>query len=47
MKPFVRPPLVITTEPTKHKFYATFDPDSGKDTRMTPHKQGNCDEIDE
>ena len=47
MKPFVRPPLVITTEPTKHNFYATFDPDSGKVTGMTPQKQGNCVEIDE
>ena len=47
MKPFVRPPLVITTEPTKHNFYATFDPNTGKVTGMTPQKQGNCVEIDE
>ena len=47
MKPFVRPPLVITTEPTKHNFYVTFNPDTGKVTGMTPQKQGNCVEIDE
>ena len=47
MKPFVRPPLVITTEPTKHNFYVTFNPDTGKVTGMTPQKQGNCVAIDE
>ena len=47
MKPFVRPPLVITTEPTKLNFYVTFNPDTGKVTGMTPQKQGNCVAIDE
>lgn len=46
-EPFIRPPLVITTEPTKHKFFMTFDPDTGVCTGLTPHKQGNCVEIDE
>ena len=46
-EPFVRPPLVITTEPTKHKFFMTFDPNTGVCTGLTPHKQGNCVEIDE
>ena len=46
-KPFVRPPLVITTEPTKHNFYLKFDPETGMVKGLIPKKEGNCVEIDE